>query len=187
VAVLERLGATVSEVILPYYEETNAATMLTIGGEAFAYHRNDLQQRWGDFFAKTRQMVALGALASAADYVQAQRVRRFVQGQLAELFQSVDVIVNPTASAGAPSYEHLGEDGLATMLGTIHTAYWDGMGNPVLVVPMGFSGGGLPLSLQLAARPFEEGLLVRAGDAFQSVTDWHRRVPPLVAAGTVGG
>jgi aspartyl-tRNA(Asn)/glutamyl-tRNA(Gln) amidotransferase subunit A len=45
---------------------------------------------------------------------------------------------------------------------------------------MGFTEGGLPLSLQLAARPFEEALLVRTGDAFQQATDWHLRVPPLI-------
>jgi aspartyl-tRNA(Asn)/glutamyl-tRNA(Gln) amidotransferase subunit A len=65
-------------------------------------------------------------------------------------------------------------------MGTVHTSYWDAVGNPVLVVPMGFTEGGLPLSLQLAGRPFEEALLVQAGDAFQQATDWHLRVPPLV-------
>jgi aspartyl-tRNA(Asn)/glutamyl-tRNA(Gln) amidotransferase subunit A len=45
---------------------------------------------------------------------------------------------------------------------------------------MGFTAGGLPLSLQLAGRPFEEATLVRTGDAYQSVTDWHLRVAPLV-------
>jgi len=47
-------------------------------------------------------------------------------------------------------------------------------------VPMGFTAGGLPLSLQLAGRPFEEATLVHVGDAYQSVTDWHLRVAPIV-------
>jgi Asp-tRNA(Asn)/Glu-tRNA(Gln) amidotransferase A subunit family amidase len=44
---------------------------------------------------------------------------------------------------------------------------------------MGFTGNGMPLSLQIAGRPFEEALVLRVGDAYQKVTDWHLRVPPL--------
>ena len=47
---------------------------------------------------------------------------------------------------------------------------------------MGFTDGGLPVSLQLAAAPFAEATLVRAGHAYQSATDWHRRVPDMVSA-----
>jgi Asp-tRNA(Asn)/Glu-tRNA(Gln) amidotransferase A subunit family amidase len=46
-------------------------------------------------------------------------------------------------------------------------------------VPMGFTAGGLPLSLQIVGRPFDESLVLKAGDTYQRVTDWHRRVPPL--------
>jgi aspartyl-tRNA(Asn)/glutamyl-tRNA(Gln) amidotransferase subunit A len=45
---------------------------------------------------------------------------------------------------------------------------------------MGLTAGGLPLSLQFAARPFEEALLCKAADAFQRVTDFHRQLPPLL-------
>ncbi|HWI75381.1 MAG TPA: amidase, partial [Baekduia sp.] len=180
VEALAALGAEVVEVELPLHAETLAALWATMVCEAFAYHRDDLAARWGDYFAATRGMVALGALFSAADYVQAQRVRRVAQRALAELFGDVDVIATPTATAVAPTYEALDANGVGEMLGTIHTSYWDAVGNPVLVVPMGFNAGGLPLSLQLAGRPFEEALLVRTGDAFQQATDWHLRVPPLV-------
>lgn len=50
---------------------------------------------------------------------------------------------------------------------------------------MGFTGGGLPLSLQIAGRPFEESMALRVGDAYQRVTDWHLRVPPLVSQAAV--
>jgi aspartyl-tRNA(Asn)/glutamyl-tRNA(Gln) amidotransferase subunit A len=48
-------------------------------------------------------------------------------------------------------------------------------------VPMGFTDAGLPLGLQVVGRPFEESLVLRAGDAFQRRTDWHLRVPQLAA------
>ncbi len=54
VAQLEALGAEVVELSIPYYAEVAAAAMVTMCGEAAAYHRNDLQSRWGDYFAQTR-------------------------------------------------------------------------------------------------------------------------------------
>ena len=64
----------------------------------------------------------------------------------------------------------------------MHTTYWDAVGNPALVVPIGFTDAGLPLSLQLAGKPFDEVAILRAGHAYQQTTDWHRRVPDLVGA-----
>ncbi len=182
VATLAELGATVVEVEIPHYADTVVAQIVTMVSEAFAYHREDMRERWGDYFTATRAFVGTGALYSGADYVQAQRVRRVAQRSLAALFADVDAIATPTASTGAPTYEELERRGVMRPLGTLYTPYWDAVGNPALVVPMGFTGAGLPLSLQLAARPFEETLLVQLGDAYQQATDWHLRVPPLAAA-----
>jgi aspartyl-tRNA(Asn)/glutamyl-tRNA(Gln) amidotransferase subunit A len=46
---------------------------------------------------------------------------------------------------------------------------------------MGFTAAGLPLSLQIAGRPFDEASLLKVGDAYQSMTEWHLALPPLVA------
>jgi aspartyl-tRNA(Asn)/glutamyl-tRNA(Gln) amidotransferase subunit A len=180
VASLERLGASVVEVSLPYYAETNAAAMLTMAAEAFAYHRQDMRARWNDYFALTRAWVAQGALASAADYVQAQRLRRVTQRELSSLFEKVDAIVMPTAAVGALKYDEMDHIDISTMMGLMFTAYWDAVGNPALVVPMGFTSNNLPLSLQIAGRPFEEATLLKIGDAYQRVTDWHQHEAPLI-------
>ncbi|NUU23305.1 MAG: amidase [Streptomycetaceae bacterium] len=178
VETLSALGADVVELELPYYTEMVTADMVTLAGEAAAYHMPDLQTRWGDYFAATRMMVTLGALYSAADYVQAQRVRRVAQKALARVYQDVDLIVTPTCSVGSPAYG----DELAELVGgagfsTLHTPYWDSVGNPVLSVPIGFTAKGLPLGMQFAARPFDEATALRAGDAYQQRTDWHLRIP----------
>jgi aspartyl-tRNA(Asn)/glutamyl-tRNA(Gln) amidotransferase subunit A len=58
-------------------------------------------------------------------------------------------------------------------------------GVPGLVVPCGVSRADteasplLPVGLQLLGRPFDEATVLRAGDAFQRVTEWHTRRPPL--------
>jgi aspartyl-tRNA(Asn)/glutamyl-tRNA(Gln) amidotransferase subunit A len=180
--VLASLGAELVDVSLPYYDEVTVATMATLSAEALAYHRSDMQSRWADYFAGTRWELALGALMSGADYVQAQRVRRAAQRILQGLFADVDLVVGPTAAVGATPYADLGDpEWLDRFIATIFTPYWDATGHPVLVVPMGFTEGGLPLSLQLAARPFEEAAALKVGDAFQNATDWHLRVPLLAA------
>lgn len=179
--VIADAGATLVDVAISHYREVVTAGRVSTACEAMAYHRNDLVERWDDYLFDTKQHVASGALYSGADYVQAQRVRRVGQAELAALFREVELIVMPTATVGAPRYDRLAA-GLGDIRGAIHTAFWNAVGNPVLAVPMGFTAAGLPLSLQLAARPFNESLLVRAGDAFQRRTDWHLRVAPAAVA-----
>jgi aspartyl-tRNA(Asn)/glutamyl-tRNA(Gln) amidotransferase subunit A len=178
---LGALGATVVEVEIPHYAEALVAAMITCVSESLAYHRQDLRTRPEDYFRANRSMYPLGACFTGADYVQAQRVRRVAQGSLAGVFADVDLIATPGAVRVAPTYDRILAGGTLDVLDGVHTMYWDAVGNPALVVPMGFNADGLPLSLQLAARPFEEQLLVRAGDAYQQATDWHLRVPPLAA------
>jgi aspartyl-tRNA(Asn)/glutamyl-tRNA(Gln) amidotransferase subunit A len=188
VAVLAEQGATVSEVTLPYWQEMVTTNLITMGSEALAYHRNDLSNRWEDYYAATRAFMTIGATVSGADYVQAQRVRRVAQDAIARLFDTVDVIATPTASRGAPTFDSLrGQRGfdIGELFSFINTPYWDCLGNPVLVVPMGFTGAGMPLSLQLAGPAFGEATVLRVGDSFQQHTDWHLKTPQPVADAAV--
>ncbi len=50
---------------------------------------------------------------------------------------------------------------------------------PALALPMGFTRDGLPLSLQIAGRPFAEETVYRIGHAFERATLWHQRHPDL--------
>jgi aspartyl-tRNA(Asn)/glutamyl-tRNA(Gln) amidotransferase subunit A len=183
--VLAALGADLAEVTLPYWAEMHTVNMVTMCGEAVAYHRNDLANRWHDYFAPTRQLLAFGALMSGADYVQAQRVRRAAQDAVRRLFARFDVLVGPLSSVPAPRYldEHANVD-LADISAVVHTEYWDSLATPILAVPMGSTADGMPLSLQLVARAFDEATLLRVGDAFQRRTDWHLRTPRSVLTAT---
>jgi aspartyl-tRNA(Asn)/glutamyl-tRNA(Gln) amidotransferase subunit A len=184
VAELTAAGADVVEVELPLHAEMRVADMITMACEALAYHRTDVVGgRWNDYTAATRAILAQGALVSGADYVQAQRARRAAQLALGRLFGQVDAVVTPTTSVGAPAlagYLDGTEDILGSLFSHIHTGYWDSVGNPVLAVPMGSTATDLPLSLQIAARPFDEATALRIGTAFQARTEHHRRAPDLL-------
>jgi len=164
------LGATLVEVSLPYWNELTTAVLVTASCEALAHHRAGLSARWPDFGVSTRGIFAAGALVSGADYVQAQRVRQVVRQELAHLFDDVDVIASPVASIGAPLLDDVADEAgqqNAEVFEKITTPYWNGVANPVLAIPMGRTGDGLPLSLQLAGRLFDEATVLRAGAAIQ--------------------
>jgi aspartyl-tRNA(Asn)/glutamyl-tRNA(Gln) amidotransferase subunit A len=178
IAALADLGVKISEVAIPLYHEVLAATIVTLSAEACAYHQTDLAARWEDYTVAGRRMVAVGALVSGSEYVQAQRVRRVGQRKLAGLLGQVDIVATPTASMIAPPLDAVLGPELETRL---HTPYWDAVGNPVLAVPIGFVEG-MPVSLQLATAPFAEDVLLRVGRAYQQYTNWHRRLPDLEAS-----
>jgi aspartyl-tRNA(Asn)/glutamyl-tRNA(Gln) amidotransferase subunit A len=50
---------------------------------------------------------------------------------------------------------------------------------PVLALPCGFSSTGLPLSMQIVGKPFDEATVLRVGDAYQSAVDFQLQVPPI--------
>jgi aspartyl-tRNA(Asn)/glutamyl-tRNA(Gln) amidotransferase subunit A len=183
---LGQLGATLVDVEIPWYLEGTAALGPIAGSEMLAYHMPDAQTRLADYFAGNRNNLVRGVQYSGADYVQAQRVRRVIQRDVASLLVDVDLVLSPTLTTGAIPHATLGPD-LWTWMSMIHTAYWDLTGNPVISVPMGLTDAGLPLAFQLAGRPFDEPTVLRAAHAYQGVTSWHRRVPDLddLAAATI--
>lgn len=178
---LTALGATISRVSLPHYDLAVNAHALTMAAEALAYHSEDLRSRWDDYSRAFRLFAAQGALSSSADYVQAQRTRRVVQGEVDNLFGEVDALIMPTVSTVCPRYDDLlnAQDPTNPLRGTALTSYWDVLGNPVLAVPIGFSSESLPLSMQIAAQTFRDATVLRVGHAFQTATNWHTHVPPL--------
>lgn len=168
-------GAAVTEIHLPHYAEGIDVTMLGLAAEGFAYHRADSQRRWTDYGRATRSALITGALLSASDYLQIQRVRRHLVRAVAELFTTVDLVLSPTASQPAPPVDALDFDETAAML---QTAYWNATGNPALSVPMGFVDN-LPVGLQIVGRPYDDQLVLDAGRHFQDLTDHHLQTPRL--------
>ncbi|MGE3360359.1 MAG: amidase [Acidimicrobiia bacterium] len=179
VAVLEAAGATVVDVELPMFAELTTACMVTMCVEAFAYHRDRLATRWSDYGFAMRSFVGAGATYTAADYAQAQKVRRIGAARLAELLATVDLVAMPTAAAGAPALDGLSLEGLMSL---IYTPYWNPVGCPTIAIPMGLGASGLPLSLSIAGKPFADGLVLKAADAFQRLSGHHLLTAPVFEA-----
>ena len=114
---------------------------------------------------------------SASDLLLAERIRTVLQKKMDELFQHVDVLATPSLPVTASRLDANLDVALsfADPLGGIGNM----CGLPAISVPCGFSSSGLPLAYQLVGHPFAEATLLRAADAYQSVTDFHCMVPTL--------
>ncbi|MFG1795281.1 amidase [Nocardia sp. NPDC049149] len=180
VDVLREAGATIVPIELPMYPEAMAVGVVVLMAESHAYHRRTLRSQWQDYGKSTRLLMAVGSAIGGADYVQAQRVRRIAKERMAELLGTVDLVVTPTGHLAAPTIDSLDQLRPLSILDSMHTPYWNPLGNPVLAVPIGLGGNKTPLSMSIAGRHFAEASVLRAGDAYQRRTDHHSQIPTAV-------
>ena len=148
------MGAHVEEVTVPMLEYAGAAQPVIMLSEAYAYHSKKLRNTPELFGEMVRARFRTGGLFSSADYVQAQRVRNVLNRQFAEVLQRVDVIISPTMSNPAPTFE--GMDAMTTSRVPSFTGPYNLTGMPAISVPCGFTSDGLPIGLQIAGKPFDE-------------------------------
>lgn len=175
--VLARAGALVETIELPGVERTVETTTRLIWAEAYAIHRARLEAEPERFGEDLRRRITLGEQVTGADYAECRQWAREWRRLLEGVFEQIDLVLTPVSCIRAP---------LAAECETIETTRrltrltyaWSLAGIPALAVPCGFADG-LPVGLQLAAAPFGEATLLRAGAAYQRETDWHLRVPPL--------
>jgi len=172
---LKALGADVHEVAIPYAKEAKEANSITMNAEAFAYHREDLVNRWLDYGCFTRTTIARAAFFTAADVAQAQRFRSFFRREVAKVMAEVDVLVTPTSATPAPRADEMNAERMLTM--PSYTGQWNFTGLPAVALPCGFASSGLPLSAQVIGPPFADGTVLQVADAYQRVTGWHLEAP----------
>src|SRR5215467_1497581 len=176
-AVFRSLGATLEDVRIRPAADYYAVKITIAESEQYAIHEEELRTRPADFGADFLGRALPAVLYSGADYVQAQRERRLMLGEMASIYAKFDVLVTPTAPGPAPR------------LGTWRTiSFWQNSslttpfnvtGGPALAQCMGFTPAGLPLSLQLVGRPFDESTVLRAAHAYETATNWRSRRPRL--------
>jgi aspartyl-tRNA(Asn)/glutamyl-tRNA(Gln) amidotransferase subunit A len=174
--VLRGLGATVEDVEIPSIHAA-MSFMVILLAEAFAYHERDLREKPGLFGDVLREKMLAGGLLTAAEYTQAQRLRSRICADMAAALTRVDVLATPTTPGPAPSFKTVLDPDFP--FARSNMAPFNMSGLPALALPCGFSEAGLPLSLQIAGRPFDEATVLRVGHAYEQATDWHRRRPPV--------
>jgi aspartyl-tRNA(Asn)/glutamyl-tRNA(Gln) amidotransferase subunit A len=185
-AALKELGAQVSEVTLPWARHAIPLNMMTSDADVASMFLPLLRARWDDFDVGTRTRMATAALVPAAIYSRAMRARAVVRGQILDTLTQYDALLCPTSLRPPASIDDAREkveskDDVAQrlILRRITTHPFGTANVPTLAVPMGFTSEGLPLSLQIAARPFAEEAVYRIGHAYERATQWHAQHPDL--------
>lgn len=175
---VESLGAVVEEITLPDYELFNACGRVILVAEAYAIHEQDLLARPGDYGRFTYQRIMPGAALTAADLVQALRLRReLVEAVNHRALKACDALITANGLTPAPRFDAFGPD--ASPKTTVQTIPFNVTGNPVLAVPTGLSQDGLPLGIQIVGRAFDEPTVLRIGAAVEAATDFAKRRPKL--------
>jgi aspartyl-tRNA(Asn)/glutamyl-tRNA(Gln) amidotransferase subunit A len=174
------VGATLVDVEIPHAALGRIAGWLTSRAEAYAYHEPDLRERANLYGKYTRRTLQLGAFFTAADYVQAQRVRSLLKAECAAALSGVDVLVTPTMLDVAPTFADFNPDSM--IANPSFTGIWNLTGLPALSIPCGFSASGLPIGMQIVGKAFDEPSVFKVGSAYQQITDWHTRVPQTAEA-----
>ncbi|MBX3578920.1 MAG: amidase [Rhizobiaceae bacterium] len=164
---LARLGAVVEEVRLPDYALFNAASRIIISAECFAVHEKNLRERPLDYGRLGHERLVLGAFVSGADYVQAMRVRRELAIVLnLEVLARFDALILASTLTPAPRFADISST--APTVWPIRMSPFNLTGNPALSVPNGLSSSGLPLSMQIVGRPFDDATVLRVGHAHET-------------------
>ena len=177
------LGARVTRVKMPArLREYLSAWPVLCSSEAAQVHRETYPSSAEEYGPWFRGWLEMGAGYSAADYAAANDLRLACNGDVAVTLADVDVLLFPGAAGTAHQVTP------ESMWGPIpdnhdswhsrFTVPFDFNGYPTLSMPCGTDAEGLPYSVQLAAKPENEALLVKMGCAFQGVTDFHKTRPP---------
>jgi aspartyl-tRNA(Asn)/glutamyl-tRNA(Gln) amidotransferase subunit A len=176
--VFASLGAQVEETELEGATEMIDRMSELILTDAAAFHQVRMAERPGDFGQDVMTRLRRGAAVTGVQYALARQEQRNWQRYLEQVFTRYDLLLAPTCGMAAPLIEE--SEGVETTRRLTRFSYPLNLACvPVMSIPCGFTPAGLPLSLQLAARHWQEALVLRAAWAYQQATDWHLRRPAL--------
>ena len=169
------LGATVEEVSIPYLAMSAAMTARTmvVRAEALEYHERWIRERPGDYGEDVRRLLEQGMAVTASNYVRAQRTRALMLTQSESALEDYNVLVCPTCSITAPK---IGEERIQLPGGetlnvlaalSAFTAPFNATGQPAIAVPTGLWPNGLPVSIQIVGRAFDEATILKVASAYE--------------------
>jgi amidase len=182
--VLVALGAKVREIRFPDHKKLVSLWIPMCSVETAIAHKEHYPVRASDYGPDLTQLIDQGRSLTGMEVGEIMHERLRFCGGLASMFREFDLLLVPTMPMTIPTLAQMasyGEDP-SVLHGILRfTAPFDFSGNPTITMPNGIDKRGMPLSFQLVGRHISEDLMVRAGHAFQTATDWHTRRPQALA------
>jgi len=189
VRVLRSLGARVEEMSLSLAKYAVPLQMMTTDADvASVFLKKWLRTDWDRFDKGTRSRLATACLIPAPIYNRAMRARVLVRQEMLDALKKYDALITATHLQPAPSIAKSREtvgtetDMMERVLRRrISTWPFSGANVPAIALPNGFTEGPLPMpvSLQIASRPFAEEIVLKIAHAYEQATEWHKRHPDL--------
>jgi aspartyl-tRNA(Asn)/glutamyl-tRNA(Gln) amidotransferase subunit A len=176
IGVFRLLHAEIREVKLEVPTDRTLAS-----AEAYAFH--------GPFIARSPQLyqpatlarIQSGANISASDALRASRDLQASRHAIRKVFAEVDVLLTPTVPVPPPVIadlqEHPEDLRPQELIMLRNTRPFNVWGIPAISLSCGFTKDGLPIGLQLAAAPWQEGVVLQAAHVYEEATEWHKKRP----------
>ena len=176
-------GMTVREFRMPTLEYGLGAIFAIELPSSTAYH--DVSLRAGKtrhFEPDVRTLVEVGRFVTGVDYLKGEQLRRVLMDDFRKVFEEVDVIIAPTTALTAWQHDEttleIAGEPESVLAASWRLAYpFNLTGLPAISIPCGFDRDGLPIGLQIAARPFDETTALRVAHAYERTHDWTERRP----------
>ena len=199
---LKGLGALAHQVSLPHTEYAvpvyyiiataeASSNLARFDGVQYGYRAKSdnliemYEKTRGEGFGdEAKRRIILGTFALShgyydAYYLRALKVRTLIKQDFDKVFEDFDCIITPTCPTAAFKIGEKTSDPLKMYLSDIYTISVNLAGIPAISIPCGFTKGGLPVGLQIMAKPFNEEMLFRVAHAFEQNTQWHKLKPKL--------
>ncbi len=174
---LRDAGATVEDVTLPEYAMFAIAGRVIMMAEAFAIHQADMRERMLDYGERTARRFVQGAALTAVDLVDALRARQELAAAVNGALQRYDALLTASSLMTAPRFDAMPDTLSSTA--PMQTIPFNVTGHPAMSVPVGLAANGLPLSVQVVGRPFDEAVVLRVGRAVEKLSGWEEVALPF--------
>ena len=171
---LAGLGAEIVEVALPFRFVDLVQASAVTQAEAYFFNRGLVEDSVAQIGDAVRQRVIAGAKLGAQDYLATNRLRQDLKARFADAMEGVDALLTPSTETSAVPVAEVDE----AVVPSRFTRFGNLLDLCALSLPNGVGAGGLPLSLQIACRGYDEATALRIGSAYQSATSWHEAAPP---------
>ncbi|MDB5591925.1 amidase [Enterovirga sp.] len=175
---LERLGAEIVDVALPFGLADVAALNLRImAAESYTLHHELVDDETSPLDPHVRPRILAGRTLTAQAYIDALQQREEMKQVFGRALDGIDAFLTPSTMTTALPLDEVDQ--------TTAPAHFTRFGNFLdlcaVSLPNGAGAGGLPTSLQIVCRGYDEATALRIGWAYQNATEWHLRRPPGLA------
>ncbi len=176
--VLRSLGAIVEDVKLRPLETYYDVKIIIAEAELLSVHHSDFAEKPYDFSSDLRRRILPACVFTALDYMSAMRMRRQLVDEAKPVFEKYDALLTLGNGPATKLEDHRTVSSWESP--KITTAF-NVIGGGAVSICNGFTDAGLPLSMQIASRPFEDATALAIAHAYEKATNWRDRRPPVEA------